>query len=167
MTLDIRPLTEQDVPSLIALAREIWLAHYPAIISIGQIEYMLDQRYRVPIITRQLRDPGHWWHVLWEDGRMLGFSACERSDQPGQMKLDKLYVQPARHGQGLGSRLLAHAEALAREQGCHTLYLQVNKHNDKAIRSYQRNGFSVRAAVAFDIGQGYVMDDYVMEKRVA
>lgn len=167
MSLDIEPLAERDVPALIALAREIWMAHYPAIISIGQIEYMLDQRYRVPLIAEQLRDPGHWWHVLWDDGRMLGFSACERSDQPGQMKLDKLYVHHDRHGQGLGSRLLVHAEALARAQGCHTLYLQVNKHNQKAIRSYQRNGYQVRESATFDIGQGYVMDDYVMEKRLA
>lgn len=165
--IDIKPLQEHEVPALIALARTIWMAHYPAIISVEQIEYMLDQRYRVEIIVEQLRTPGNWWHVLWRDGAMLGFSACEQSEEPGQMKLDKLYVHQARHGQGLGSALLRHAQELARAQGCHTLYLQVNKHNAKAIRSYQRNGFTVREALTVKIGGGFVMDDYVMEKRLA
>lgn len=167
MSLSIEPLQDADVPALIELARGIWTAHYPSIITIEQIEYMLDQRYTPAVILEQLHTPGFWWHVMRRDGRMLGFSACERSDKPGQMKLDKLYVHQDHHGQGLGSRLLAHAEALARGEGCHTLYLQVNKHNDKAVSSYRRNGFTVRESAVFAIGRGFVMDDFVMEKRLA
>jgi len=162
----ITPLQSGQIDELIGLARAIWLAHYPTIISVEQIEYMLDQRYRPAIISAQLDSPDHWWHVLWKDGEMLGFSACERSDKPGQLKLDKLYLEVGHHGQGLGTQLLDHVQALARKLDCHTVYLQVNKHNHKAVDAYRRSGFTVREAFVFDIGDGFVMDDYVMEKRL-
>jgi ribosomal protein S18 acetylase RimI-like enzyme len=57
-------------------------------------------------------------------------------------------------------------EDIARKQGCHTVYLQVNKNNTSAIEAYQRNGYAVRESATFDIGQGFVMDDYVMAKKL-
>ena len=46
------------------------------------------------------------------------------------------------------------------------LVLNVNKNNDRAISAYVRNGFVVREAVVVDIGGGFVMDDYIMAKRL-
>ena len=42
----------------------------------------------------------------------------------------------------------------------------VNKHNDLAIRAYRAKGFQTIDAVETDIGNGFVMDDFIMEKRV-
>lgn len=164
MNIQILPLREQDIDDMLRLARAIWLAHYPAIITLEQIEYMLDQRYRTEIIRAQLGSSEHWWHQLRLDGEMVAFSACEVSEKPGEMKLDKLYVHHEMHRRGLGSLLLRNAQDVARQQGCHTLYLQVNKHNTRAIDAYLRNGFKVREQAVFDIGGGFVMDDYVMAK---
>ena len=50
----IEPVTEADVEPLAVLAREIWYAHYPAIIGAAQIEYMLGQRYDVERDTRRM-----------------------------------------------------------------------------------------------------------------
>ena len=166
MTTQILPLQEAHIPELVRLARAIWYAHYPSIITIEQIEYMLDQRYHPDVIREQLQSAGHWWHAIWLDSEMIAFSACELSDKPGEMKLDKVYVHHAQHGRGYGSQLLRHVEDLANRQHCHTVYLQVNKHNTKAIAAYAHNGFGVRESATFDIGRGFVMDDYVMEKRL-
>ena len=46
------------------------------------------------------------------------------------------------------------------------MYLTVNKGNDLGVRAYRGNGFSVIDAVETDIGQGFIMDDYIMEKCV-
>ena len=46
------------------------------------------------------------------------------------------------------------------------MYLTFNKYNKLGIRAYERNGFvKVRSAVT-NIGKGFVMDDYIMEKVV-
>ena len=82
------------------------------------------------------------------------------------MKLDKLYVLPSAAARGVGGALIARVAAKAREAGAASLILNVNKHNAQAIRAYEKHGFAVKKAVVVDIGDGYVMDDYVMAKRL-
>ena len=82
------------------------------------------------------------------------------------MKLDKVYVHDRYRGKGYGSALLRHVEAQARSRGMETLYLQVNKGNTRSIAAYRRNGFEVIGTVKVDIGGGFWMDDYVLEKKV-
>lgn len=162
----ILPLAPADIPELVALARDVWHRHYPGIITVEQIEYMLDQRYRAEVIRQQLEGGGAWWDKLVEDGRIVAFAASEPGTKPASVKLDKLYVRSDRQRRGFGSRLLAHAEARARQDGYRRVYLQVNKHNANAIAAYARNGYAVSESIVTDIGGGFVMDDYVMEKHL-
>jgi ribosomal protein S18 acetylase RimI-like enzyme len=62
--------------------------------------------------------------------------------------------------------VLGNVESRSRELGRHILTLQVNKRNTGAIGFYRRAGFEVVREAVFDIGAGFVMDDYVMAKRV-
>jgi diamine N-acetyltransferase len=163
----ILPVLESDIDDLIALARDIWYRHYPDIVSVEQIEYMLDQRYRPDLIRAQICGGHVWWDKLVVSGWMVAFSSCELSERPGEMKLDKLYVSYDLRGRGYGSLLIRNVEARARAAGCARLYLQVNKNNRSAINAYRRNGFTIAQAVKFDIGNGLYMDDYVMAKDIA
>lgn len=162
----IRPLTAPDLKAVCALAREIWYQHYPGIITVRQIEYMLDQRYRPDVIRGQIASGNAWWFGLWVGGELAGFAACEPGAQAATMKLDKLYVHLRHRGRGHGAALIRYVEAFAAQRGCVQLYLQVNKHNSQSIRAYLRNGFSIARAIEMDIGSGFVMDDYVMVKRL-
>jgi GNAT superfamily N-acetyltransferase len=167
-TLDVRilPLREEDIPDLVRLARDIWYAHYPSIITVEQIEYMLDQRYRPEIIRSQLATNTAWWDKLLLDGAMVAFTSYELGEHANAMKLDKLYVRYDLRGRGYGSMLMQHVEERARALGRVRLYLQVNKNNASAIDAYLRNGFAVTEAARFDIGRGFIMDDYVMSKAL-
>ena len=84
MATDVRiePLAEADVSALVALAREIWLAHYPAIIGMAQIEYMLAQRYSPAAVLRELQAKELWWDTLLVGEAMAGFPRIF-SSQPG------------------------------------------------------------------------------------
>jgi len=155
-----------DVEALMALAREIWRVHYPAIISTAQIEYMLAQRYDPSVVRGELGRDGIWWDKLMVGEQMAGFSSCFLTGDPDEMKLDKLYVHPRHQRRGYGGRMILRACETARVQGCRRLVLAVNKGNRGAIDAYLKHGFRVAAAVVKDIGSGFVMDDYVMEKSV-
>lgn len=163
----IEPLREDDIPELIRLAREIWFQHYPGIITIEQIEYMLGQRYTPTVIGEQLRSTACWWEKLLVEGAFVAFTQYELGKEAGTMKLDKLYVRADMRGRGYGSLLIRHIEARAAQAGCTRLELQVNKHNDASIAMYRRYGFEVAREAVFDIGGGFVMDDYVMRKPIA
>jgi ribosomal protein S18 acetylase RimI-like enzyme len=162
----ILPLEETDIERLAALAREIWYAHYPAIISTAQIEYMLQQRYGRDVVREELRREGLWWKKLVVGGEMAGFASWFLTGVAGEMKIDKLYVHPRHQRRGYGGMMIAHIREVARSRGCDRLTLAVNKGNRSAIAAYLKHGFHVAGAVVKDIGGGFVMDDYIMEAPV-
>jgi diamine N-acetyltransferase len=162
----ILPLQSEDVERLAALAREIWYAHYPAIIDTAQIEYMLGQRYALDVVREELRREGLWWSKLMVGAEMAGFASCFLAAAGGEMKIDKLYVHPRHQRRGYGGRMLEHIREVAGSRGCSRLVLAVNKRNRSAIAAYLKHGFHVAEAVVKDIGGGFVMDDYIMVKPV-
>ncbi|MDR1890442.1 MAG: GNAT family N-acetyltransferase [Zoogloeaceae bacterium] len=164
LKIDIKPVTPPDVPAIVALAREIWQATYPGIITQEQIDFMLEQRYGNERLYDDLKDADKWLDQAFVGGRRSGFAFCELSK--GEYKLDKLYVHPDLQRQGVGGALIAHAAARAGKLGYPAVILTVNKHNEKAIQSYHKHGFTVRESIETDIGRGFIMDDYLMEKRV-
>ena len=162
----IERLTAADVEPLYVLAREIWYAHYPAIVSTAQIEYMLEQRYNAAVVQAELRRDDLWWDKLLVNDVMAGFGSYFLTGAPGEMKLDKLYVHPRHQRHGFGGRMIAQACEIARARGCNRLTLAVNKNNQSAVNAYLKHGFRIADAVVKDIGQGFVMDDFIMEKPV-
>jgi ribosomal protein S18 acetylase RimI-like enzyme len=160
--LCVRALTPAEIEGLIALAHRVWHAHYPGIISVAQIEYMLDQRYRPEVIRSELERSDTWWELALMGELPVGFSSCVLTAEPGEMKLDKLYVHPQYQGAGVGGKLLQSVRARARALQCGRLVLAVNKRNAGAIAAYQRWGFRIEQSKETDIGGGFVMDDYIM-----
>lgn len=162
--LDIRALAAADIPAVAALARVVWQDAYPAIIPQAQIDYMLGQRYSDAALSAYLNADDRWFEVAKLDGALAGFCACELHQ--GEYKLDKLYIDPAKQRGGLGGILIARAADRARLLGHRRMILAVNKHNARAMAAYRKHGFSVRESVYVEIGCGFAMDDYIMEKAL-
>lgn len=134
-------------------------------INMAQIDYMLDGRYLPERMRQYLDSDQHWMWVLCVDGEAAGYCSCSLSDDDG-MKLEPLYLLSTHRGKGLGGVMLRHVEAQARALARPRLYLTVNKGNTDSVVIYRKSGFVVREVAVFDIGNGYVMDDCVMEKRL-
>lgn len=162
----VRPATQADVPLIRVIAHRVWHAHYPSIITSAQIEYMLAQRYDVATISAELHSPDIAWDVLQVQGAIVAFASTHLLQEPRELKLDKLYVDLPWQRRGCGERLIERAAARARELQCEALILAVNKHNAQAIGAYRKHGFGVRSEVVKDIGNGFVMDDYIMAREI-
>jgi GNAT superfamily N-acetyltransferase len=162
----ITALAAGDVDAMCALAAEIWRAHYPAIISVAQIEYMLAQRYVPALVREELERGDLWWDQLLVNEEMTGYSSYFLTRHAGEIKLDKLYVHPDHQRRGYGGMLLDRVITVARAYGCEKLVLAVNKSNRNAIAAYEKHGFRIAESVAKDIGGGFVMDDYIMNAHV-
>ena len=175
-SISLAALTAADFETLAQLAEKIWRAHYTKIIGSAQVDYMLADRYTPEKLRLYLDADDRWLMLLRMDDRAVGYCSYALAENPGEMKppeiksgemkLEQLYVLPELQGQGLGRLMLRHFEEQARARGCRTLVLQVNKRNDIAVAFYRKAGFSVREEAVFDIGNGFVMDDYVMEKAL-
>ena len=162
--VEIREAAAEDHPVVARLARLIWHACFRDLITPAQIDYMLDRRYTGEAMAQAVASGQLTYLLLRVDGEPLAFAAHGPAEAPTEHKLQQLYVHPDWQGRGLGGRLMDHVEAHARRLGCRALVLTVNRGNHRARAAYEKRGFQIREAAMFDIGNGFVMDDYVMEK---
>lgn len=165
--VEIRALQDGEVAALAALAREIWRAHYPGIISEAQIEYMLAERYTEALIRGELQRRDLWWDVLLLNGMLSGYTSYFRATAANgakSIKIDKLYLHPRVHRQGYGGLLIDHVAKRMAQHGCTQLTLAVNRNNRSAIAAYRRHGFRIADTSLKRIGGGFWMDDYIMIK---
>jgi len=165
-------VTEQDFAVLRELASTIWRQHYAGIISAAQINYMLAGRFSDEVLWEHVLAADRWLELLRVSGTPVGYCGYElvsmdgNGASPAAMKLAQLYVLESHRGMGLGRLVLGHVEGRARELDRRALWLQVNKRNTGAIGFYTAAGFEVVREAVFEIGGGFLMDDYVMAKPV-
>lgn len=156
----------EDIPLIRDLAARIWKEHYPGIITPAQIEYMLGEMYSADVILREIETPGCRYVLVLSGTDPAGFLSYVLEPSRQAIKISKLYLLPALHGRGIGKLMLGHVMENALRLQVKTVYLFVNKNNRKAIRAYERFGFTNAAETVTDIGGGFVMDDYRMELSV-
>lgn len=159
--ITIEPASEEHLAEIAALAGVVWRAHYPGIISSAQIEYMLERFFDLDVLRSQLREGMRFDRAL-VNGSLAGFSAFSFEQNLLHVKLSKLYVDPDSQRQGVGGALLESCQKAAQVHGAALILLNVNKRNERAIAAYRKHGFTIRESVVVDIGNGFVMDDYVM-----
>lgn len=156
------------------LAAQIWQEYYVPLIGQAQVDYMVATFQSTDAMLDQLAqgylyftvEHGDIGSVAAADNDVpLGYFAVQPRPCDGNLFISKLYLQRAQRGRGTGRVTLEFIERMARAQASDYVWLTVNKGNP-AVRTYQKWGFQVTQAVVMDIGGGFVMDDYRMEKRI-
>ena len=164
--IDFRPVTdEEEIATVSALADEIWREHYPSIISNEQIVYMLECFQSKSAIRQQI-DDGYHYALILLDGEPAGYLAARFDPADKTLFISKIYLCRDMRGKGGGYAASEYITGLAQDRGCRQIWLTVNRINRTAIRAYERWGFSITGEVVADIGEGFVMDDYRMEKEL-
>jgi ribosomal protein S18 acetylase RimI-like enzyme len=158
----LRKAKEDDLPVICNLAERIWPQTYSAYISGDQLRYMLDLMYNEGELLSQLQK-GHIFLIAEEEEKEVGFASYSLIDPENKgYKLHKIYVLPEMHGKGVGKILMNEVINQALRKGGKTLELNVNR-NNKAKDFYLKAGFKIKETVDIAIGNGFFMNDYVME----
>jgi len=161
----IRFADSEDINTIGFLAHEIWPKTYGQILSEAQLQYMLQLNYSPASLKRQMQVQKHQFLLAELDEESVGFASFSAAGIAGVYKLQKIYVRTDIQGKGIGKALIdAVAEAIEPLKAT-SLRLNVNRHN-KAKTFYEKFGFNVIAEEDIDIGNGYFMNDYVMEKKL-
>lgn len=158
--LHIRKAKEDDIPIIRSLAENTWPDAYGNIISQEQIRYMLDLIYNDDALLEQMQKE-HQFYLAELNGEPIGFASVSDETNEG-CKLNKLYILPTIQKSGAGKALLQKVIEYTREKRHTRLFLQVNKQN-AAKNFYSRMGFKIAKEIKLDIGNGFFMDDYIME----
>ena len=146
-----------------SLAKEIWMQHYIPIIGKSQVDYMLDKYQSYDAISNDISN-GYIYYIAFLDDLPCGYSAVKQ--QKG-IFLSKFYVKKSFRGKGVGKAMMKRIFTYTKEQHMSRIWLTCNKNNTVSIDVYKTLGFSIIDECVTDIGKGYVMDDYVLEKIVA
>ncbi len=156
--------TKPDYILIEELADVIWRKHYIPITGIGQVEHMLKKYQSALAISKQVEDEGFEYFILRYDKIPVGYISIRKEE--GKLFLSKIYVLSEYRGKKIGKTAMQFIEEKAKVYGLKTIMLTVNKNNTNSIKAYEKLGFINVCALVKDIGNGYVMDDYQMEKKV-
>ena len=158
--ITLKAATVKDIELIRNLATAIWHAHYIDIIGLQQVEYMLDKMYDAQSLTKQLTEEGHRFYFIETKDAIIGFISVSTSNQKDYF-IHKFYIQQTASAKGVGTITLNELTNLLKPK---TYTLTVNRQNYKSINFYFKNGFVINEVADFDIGNGYLMNDFVMKK---
>jgi len=163
--ITISEATLNDLKLIQEIAYKTWPLTYGEILSKEQLDYMLNLIYSDEALTEQYEKKEQLFYLVSDSESTLGFIGIEHNYKNGNVtRIHKIYLLPETQGKGIGKIVIEEIVKLALQNNSTALSLNVNRFNN-ALRFYQKLGFEVTDEVNIDIGNGYLMEDYVMEKR--
>ena len=158
---NVQHASGKDIPLIKNLADEVWPQTYSSILTPQQTDYMMELMYSEPSLQKQM-EKGHRFLLLLDDEHPVGFASYS-AIEPALFKLHKIYVLAPMQGRGAGKFFMKYIIGEIQKKGAGILRLNVNRHN-KARSFYDKLGFQLVGEEDVDIGNGYFMNDYIMEK---
>ncbi|MFI5131892.1 MAG: GNAT family N-acetyltransferase [Chitinophagales bacterium] len=152
-----------DIPLIRQLTFEVWPQTYANILTRQQIDYMLEMMYSEASLKKQIAE-GSQFIFIYDETKPVGFASYQEI-KPTKWKLHKIYVLISQQGKGTGKFMIDHIIDQIQSRGATSLELQVNI-NNKAKGFYEKLGFRERELINLDIGNGFFMNDYVLEKEL-
>lgn len=146
------------------LADVIWREHYVPIVGKPQIDYMLDKFQSVKAIRNQIENEGFEYYVLSFNKTPVGYIGFKKESE--HLFLSKIYVLSTYRGKKIGKFAMEFISKKAKTYQLKAIRLGVNIHNTNSIKAYQKMGFKNIYSFVTDVGNGFVMDDFIMEKQV-
>jgi len=156
---------EQEIKALAQCAKEIWNEYFITLISQAQIDYMVQQFQSEEALKKAIYKDHYTYFIGYEADRIIAY--CGVQVQGNRLFLSKLYVKKQYRKQGIASKLLQKAIHFAKQQQCDAVYLTCNKYNENSLSIYRHKGFTTIDSVQTDIGEGFIMDDYILQLKLS
>lgn len=158
--------TKEQMDEIAVLATKIWHEHYASILTKNQIDYMVDQFQSASAIANQIENEGYQYFGMIIKNTMVGYCAFKEEAEEKRLFLSKIYIHKQYRGCGYASLAFDFLVQWCQERGYQKIWLTVNRFNETSIHVYEKKGFVKTRTQVADIGNGFVMDDYIMEKII-
>ncbi len=153
-----------DIQKLVVLASSIWHEAFADILSPEQIDYMIEKFQSFEAIKTAIDKDNYEYFFISDETGITGYTGVQQKDN--KLFLSKLYIAKENRGRKIASEAFLFLEELARKRNLKSIWLTVNRNNTHAIEVYKSKGFSIIRTQVTDIGNGFVMDDFVFEKNL-
>lgn len=152
--------SDEGVREIAVLAEEIWNQHFVPIIGKAQVDYMVEKFQSYPSLKAQIEEDGYEYYQMRIGSVLAGYIGVHPEEEA--LFLSKLYIKKDCRGQHLATAAFQFLISLCRERGMKRIWLTCNKHNDNTLAVYDHLGFKITDEQVADIGNGFVMDDYIL-----
>lgn len=154
--------TENQMEEVATLADSIWHEHYDSMIGSDQVNYMIEKFQSVEAMKEQITKGGYQYYMLKNLGGLAGYFAIKQESE--SLFLSKLYIARKNRGRDYARKVMNYLEQYCKEQQLKKIWLTVNRNNKSSIQIYCKLGFEKAGTQIADIGEGFVMDDFIMQK---
>ncbi|BCA85449.1 acetyltransferase [Enterococcus saigonensis] len=152
--------TQKDIQDLYPVVVEIWQEWFTPIIGAKQVDFMLHNYQSKENIETEIKRGARYFALLKED-EIIGYTAYEIKD--AAIYISKLYIKKEFRGQGLMREIFTWYDKLSEKLGLKQR-LRVNRDNTHSVAVYEHRGFKIVATKDDEIGNGFIMNDYILEK---
>ncbi|KAL5350435.1 hypothetical protein ACLOAV_004003 [Pseudogymnoascus australis] len=172
-SVNISKANTKDVATVAKLGAHVFSVTFGHSVPANELQSFLEDSYSIAATENDLKNPMKDMVVASnQDGTVLGFALLTRgSSEPcishveSTIELQRIYVDPAHHGKGVGKLLANRLEDMARSQGFRHIWLGVWEENHNAQRMYEKLGYRRVGSHDFTIGE-IVQTDYIMIKEL-
>jgi diamine N-acetyltransferase len=169
--LFIRPATSSDAELIAGLSARTFVSAYQSMLPEQALLDFVASAFTLDNIREEMNAPGS--HFLLAFGgevpvgyawlRQAGLLAGVRGRRPAE--LARIYLEEEVTGKGYGSRLMEACLNVAMEAGYDVLWLGVWERNERAIRFYEKKGFTRAGTLPFEFGED-LHTDLVMARSI-
>lgn len=152
--------TDIQLKEIATIAEKIWNQHFVPIIGKAQVDYMVDKFQSYEALKRQTSCDGYEYFEIFYRGELAGYTGVRQDS--GSLFLSKLYIHQSFRGHRLATEAFHFLVNLCKDRGLEKIWLTCNKHNDNTLKIYDHLGFQITDSQVADIGNGFVMDDYIL-----
>ena len=156
--------TEEQIKKLAEVADIVWHEAYKEIVSLAQIDYMIEKFQSFNALSEAINKNNYQYYLIKFNNDVAGYIGLHEENK--KMFLSKLYILKEYRGKHVASKTFEFIESLAKSKNLKSVWLTVNRNNSHAIEVYKHNGFVITRTQVADIGNGFVMDDYIFEKQL-
>lgn len=155
--------TNEDIDEISKLAYEIWSEHYSYILGPPQVEYMLRNFQSPESISNQIQFHSYQYYFLNFNDTNVGYFAIQSDNS--KLFLSKIYIKKDYRNRGIAKSTISFLENICKMKNLNCIWLTVNKDNNSSIDAYKKMDFVITNTLVSAIGNGYYMDDYLMERK--
>jgi len=152
-----------DSPLISAMAKEICFKYYNPIVDNSLVKYYVETFQSEEAIHRQIEKEGYIYSFIIHNDEKVGYYSVRAEND--HLLMSKLYLKEECRGKGLGSKAIDDILDYGHSIGMNCVYLHVNKNNIPSINIYKSKGFEIVKYDDSEIGDGFRLDDYIMEYR--
>lgn len=151
-----------EILTIARLANKIWNEHFVDIIGQKQVDYMLEKFQSEKAVEAQIKT-GCEYYIIGSNDQEAGYLALIPDETKGRMMISKIYIDSSNRRTGLGSAVLDFVKQECINRNMTSIWLTVNRRNTDTILWYKQKGFIICKEEKKAIGNGYYMDDFIME----